>query len=265
MAKILDKSVQTYRKCGKVGEEQKSMRMYNIKRIVILVSVAVVAIILIMFFAVFRFKNIQIDGNIEYSVEEVEELIFEKGYDRTVGYFMIKHWLGRDKEVPFIETYDVEVVSLSTIKITVYEKSIIGYLEYMGNNMYFDKDGIIVESCDKIIEGVPAVTGFSYNYIVLHEKLPVEDEKVFSRILDITQMIKKYEMAVSKIYLSKENEVSLHIGDVKVELGNDELLGEKMSVLNDIIPGLKDKKGTLEMSEYNADGNYTLKNNKNKN
>ena len=48
--------------------------------------------------------------------------------------------------------------------ITVYEKAVIGYIRYMGCNMYFDKDGIVVESSTETFEKVPEIIGLKFKF-----------------------------------------------------------------------------------------------------
>ena len=43
------------------------------------------------------------------------------------------------------------------MNVTIYEKAVVGYINYMGCNMYFDKDGIVVESSSKLYSGVPQI------------------------------------------------------------------------------------------------------------
>ena len=48
------------------------------------------------------------------------------------------------------------------MEIIIYEKSIVGYVSYMSSYMYFDKDGIVVESSSSQLDGVPWVTGLDF-------------------------------------------------------------------------------------------------------
>lgn len=52
------------------------------------------------------------------------------------------------------------------MNVAVYEKAIVGYISYMGCNMYFDKDGIVVESSSENYEDVPQITGLDFKSIV---------------------------------------------------------------------------------------------------
>lgn len=191
-------------------------------------------------------------GSKRYSAEEIEKFFFKSGSDKNPVVFIINQKFGDKMEIPFVETYDMEILSLTDYKITIYDKSVVGYVEYMGSNMYLDKDGIVVESSTKILEDVPLISGIDYDYIVLHQKLPVENPEIFTVLLDVTQQIEKHNINTEKINISKELEIEISIGNVIVQLGLDENLNEKMQDLADIIPNLLDVSGILNMKEYNV-------------
>lgn len=112
--------------------------------------------------------------------------------------------------------------------ITVYEKAVIGYIRYMGCNMYFDKDGIVVESSTETFEKVPEIIGLKFNSIVLDSKLEVGDDEVFRHILDLTQSFDKYNLDVSKVYFDSSDNVILYIDEVKVYLGKSDDYTDKL-------------------------------------
>lgn len=45
-----------------------------------------------------------------------------------------------------MDVMNVSILAPDTIKITVYEKALAGYVKYLDTYMYFDKDGYVVES-----------------------------------------------------------------------------------------------------------------------
>ena len=96
---------------------------------------------------------------------------------------------GRHKSIPFVQDYKLVFRSPSDVEVIVYEKSVVGYVSYMNSRMYFDKDGIIVESTSETLPGVPKIAGLSFGHIVLHQPLPVEDISVFNEILNLTQVL----------------------------------------------------------------------------
>ena len=126
--------------------------------------------------------------------------------------------------------------------------------------MYFDKDGIVVESSSKILENVRLITGINFDYIILHQKLPVENQQIFTILLEITQLIEKYQINTDKIYISTDFEISLTLDKVTVELGKSDDLAEKVKELKDLIPSLINEKGVLDMKQYNyGNSGYTFK------
>ena len=204
--------------------------------------------------------TVKFSGSEKYTDKELADYLFptEKSANPFVFWWTDK--FGEHVEIPFIEAYDVELNGLKEFEVTFYEKSLVGYIEYMGSYKYFDKDGIVVESSSRLIDDVPFVTGIDVDYIVLHSKLPVEDERVFDLLLDLTQLLVKYDIDVEKINISKELEIKLYLGSVRVELGTDKDLSEKIMDLRDIIPNLGDASGVLDMKVLDVHGNgYTLK------
>lgn len=231
-------------------------------KIIIFVMAIVVLILVIAVLAIQRIDkdDIVIEGNEKYTKEEMIEYIFNDEWDRNPFVLYYNTKFGKIKEIPFVDTYEVEITSLDSVKITVYEKKIIGYVSYMGTNMYFDKDGVVVESSLKCLEGIPPVTGLEFENIVLNEKLPVEDEDVFNVVLDTTQSLQKYKINADKIYISEDTEVTLYIGEIEVLLGKDSDMNDKIRSLNDMLPNIEGMSGTLDIREYNDNNTgYTFK------
>ena len=205
-------------------------------------------------------KDIIIEGNEKYTDEEMMEFIFKSDWDKNPFVLYYKTRFKTQKIIPFVDEYDVKITSMNSVNITVYEKKIIGYVTYMGNNMYFDKDGTVVESSTEIIEGIPRITGLNFDSIILYETLQVGDADVFNLILDTTQILQKYNIGVERIYISDNKQVTLYIGDIKVELGTNQDMNDKIRSLNDMLPNLQGQSGTLDIREHNENNEgYTFK------
>ena len=197
--------------------------------------------------------HIYVNGNTHYTNEEIIDMVINDKLSNNSLFLSLKY---RDKSienVPFVEKMDVDIISPDTIRINVYEKSIAGFISYLGHYMYFDRDGIVVESSLEPSDNVPQVLGLDFNYVVLYEKLPVENDKVFSEILDITQLLDKYELNADKIFFDKEYNVYLHFGGVEVSLGTSNFIDEKIIQLQYILPNLEGKSGILEMKDFVED------------
>ncbi len=120
----------------------------------------------------------------------------------------------------------------------------------MSSYMYFDKDGIIVESANEALPGVPLVTGLKFGQIVLYQKLPLEKEETFQQILNLTQVLSVFELKVDRIQYGSYGDITLYLKEIEVLLGNGGNLNDKISELNDMLPQLEGRKGVLHLEDY---------------
>lgn len=198
----------------------------------------------------YNITTIYVEGNVHYTNEEVISMVMDGNFANNSLLLSLRY---RDKSisgVPFVEKMDVSVLDSHTVKIDVYEKSLAGYVEYLERYMYFDRNGIIVESSDEKTPGIPQVTGLSYDHVVLHEPLPVENTDIFQEILNITQLVNKYNLSVDRIYFGTGGAVTLYFENVKASLGTGINIEDKIMKLQYMIPELSGKKGTIRMENY---------------
>ena len=226
-------------------KEEKNKKKYLVLGILLALLIA------LGFLATLKIDTVIYEGNERLTVEELDEYFQVSGIKSNPIIYMINTWLDDKMEIPFVEEYEIELKSLHSIKVTIYEKSIVGYIDYMGTYMYFDKDGIVVESSLSKYEDVPQITGVKFDDIVLHEEIPVESKKIFSIILDVTQLVEKHNISVGRINISDDMSVTLYVKNFRVAMGNAGGYGEKMAALADIIPSMVDIPGELNMREYN--------------
>ncbi len=200
----------------------------------------------------FTIDTIIVEGNVHYSNEEIQEMVMGGKLGHNSIYLSMKYRNRQIEDVPFVETMDVNILSPNSIKITVYEKSMAGFVEYMGQYFYFDKDGTVVESSAVKTMGVPQIKGLTFDHIILLEKLPVEDENIFKHILDISQLLEKYGISAEQIYFDKNYDITLYFGQCRIKLGNTDYIDEKIMKLKTILPNIEDKKGILRMENYTS-------------
>jgi len=220
------------------------------KLVIVILLVVLLSAAAIIINSVFSVKKVTITGNEHYTEEEIEKMVFENRYCYNSIYLYWKYNYKKDYSIPFIDTIDIEMRAENEVKVNVYEKSMVGYIEYLGSYMYFDKDGIIVESSSEKVEGIPLITGLKFDHIILYNPLVVEDESVFNTIVSLTQLLAKYEIAPDKIYFNSSYEMTLYFGEAKVYLGKDNETEEKIIRLRSILPDLEDLSGVLHMEDY---------------
>ena len=201
-------------------------------------------------YKVFEAETIEFVGSVHYSDDELKKYIFGRRYVNVLYYKMFGK---KDNKIPFIQKYDVETDWPDKLYVTIYEKAIVGYVKYMGCNMYFDKDGIVVESSTDVYENVPEIDGLKFDSIVINNKLDVGNSEIYNTILDLTQSFDKYDINVDKVYFDSSYNITLYMGDVKVSLGNSKDFTDRLFELKQLSARFGTLKGTLYLDEYNGD------------
>lgn len=198
---------------------------------------------------IFHVDQVDVTGNSYYTEEKIVELVM--GEHRNSLYLVFQYDYLDGKEIPFVDSVEVSMVSPGHIKIRVYEKTMIGYVEYMGSNLYFDKDGTVVESSNEVLEGIPCIKGLKFDTLTLYQPLNVANTDVFEMLLSMTQMMKKYELAPDAITLKNDStEIVLTFDNVRINLGTGDHMDEKAARIGTLLPDLADKSGVLHMEEY---------------
>ncbi len=221
---------------------------------ILLVLIVLVTSVLTVIRYKYSVTTVEVTGNEHYTDQEIIDLVMKGKYGHNSVYLYLKYHNKEVESIPFIQQTDIELVSPTEVKITVYEKAVAGYVEYLGHYLYFDKDGIVVESSNRQMEGIPFVTGLHFDHIVLHEKLPVEDETVFRLILNITQLLTKYSITTDRIYFDSADHITLYFGQVRIYLGTSDHLDEKINKLQYLLPKLEGFSGVLHMENYTGEG-----------
>lgn len=240
------------------GGRKEKLRFSKSKRMVILSVTLLLLLFVLVGGYVYIIQNytvttVYVEGNVHYTNEEIIEMVMGGGLGNNSLFLSMKYKDKGMEDIPFIQTMDVEIEAKDTIRIIVYEKALAGYVSYLGRYVYFDKDGIVVETSTEETEGIPQVTGLSFDHVILHEPLPVEKTDVFDEILNITQQLERYSMSADRIYFDPSYQVTLMFGEAKVALGDDRYIDEKIMKLQYILPDLLGKEGTLNMREYSED------------
>ncbi|MFR4578466.1 MAG: hypothetical protein ACLT76_01280 [Clostridium fessum] len=98
--------------------------------------------------------------NRQYTAEQMS-VIFDSRLSWNPVFCYLQYRFRPHKSIPFVQDYKLVFRSPSDVEVIVYEKSVVGYVSYMNSRMYFDKDGIIVESTSETLPGVLKIAGLS--------------------------------------------------------------------------------------------------------
>lgn len=206
--------------------------------------------------AMARIKNFTVIGNTRYTSEEIVDLVFSDAWDTNSFYCFCKDRVKEHKQIPFIQRYDITWDGPTSVTVTIYEKNVVGYVEYMSSHMYFDKDGIVVESTREKLEGIPLITGLSFGSIVLYKELPVENPQVFRDILNLTGALNENAISCDKITYDNLLNATLYIGDLEIIMGGSANMEMKVFTLRDILPKIQGLKGELNLSSYSESSDH---------
>ncbi|SFA80108.1 cell division protein FtsQ [Acetitomaculum ruminis DSM 5522] len=230
------------------------MKTGNKKTIVFLaVIVLSLTVLVLSALLIFNVKKVTIKGNERYSKEEIKELLLKNIPLENTIFVWYKYKIAKNINIPFMDAVEMNIISPSEIEFTVYEKKVLGYVECLGVKMYFDTDGIVVESTTASKDIAPKISGLVFDHVLMDEKIPVEDEDVFNCILDVTKMLDKYKLSPDKIDFKSLSNIKLKFKDAVVYLGADKYLKEKCSNLSAIVQEISSKSGILHMENF--DGN----------
>lgn len=230
-----------------------------ISLIVVLVILIIICVAILVVREKFTVSVVDVSGNDHYTINEIKDIVMEGPYGNNSIYLYLKYNNKSIDDIPFIEKMDVKIISPTHVRIDVYEKAVAGYIEYLGHYIFFDREGIAVESSTTEISGIPFVTGLDFDHVVLHEKLPAKNEAIFSKILSITQLLTKYDIPTDKIYFDNNENITLYYGDVRIYIGTDKFIDEKINELSLLLPKLNGYSGVLHMENYKGEGgSFTL-------
>ena len=227
-------------------------KSYKILAAALLLAAALTALLSV------SIRQVTVSGNSRYSDQEMVDLVFQKRTDWYTLVCYLKNRFGSHPQVPFVEDYQLVFHSPFHVEIIVHEKSVVGCVSYMSSYMYFDKDGIVVESTSQPLEGIPCVEGLEFGSIVLHQPLPVESQTVFEDILNLTQVLEVYGIRADRIRYNSRGEATLFIQELEVFLGDDADTAGKVAELSDMMPQLEGKKGTLYLDSYDPVNRQTM-------
>lgn len=234
-----------------IKEKRRKQRLLKKVLIGILIFLILLAIAFLLVINLFVVKNVKVEGNELYEEQLITETVLNDEYSWNSLYVLLKYTFIDTKKVPFIDEMEVRLADPQTLVIKVYEKGMMGYLyiDTIGENAYFDKDGFVVETSTRIIEKVPKVDGIICDEVVLYEKLPINN-KSLREMLTLTQALKREGLDPDGIHFGLEESPVLYYGSTEVWLGSIELLTQKVTRLKEILPSLNGIPGALHMESW---------------
>ena len=200
---------------------------YNVTKFIVpLVLVLIVGILIFAFIEGFKVKTVTVEGSSHYTTDEITNYVLDSKLCMNTVFLNLKYKRKPIKDIPFVERIDVKIVDRNSVKITVFEKYVAGCIANLGNYMYFDNDGTIVEVSKIKTENVPVVTGLSFDHFNLYEPLPIGsdmDEKFNALTLILPELKGQKGVLHMENYTEANSNVVFNIDDEEESLLVDEV------------------------------------------
>ena len=208
-----------------------------------------------------RVTEVSVSGDQYFTADEITSQIFRGGIKDSPLVIFVRQLTGMKPKVRFLDSYRIRLTGLTSAEVTVREKTFMGYVQFLGSNMYFDRDGVILKSTRETYEGYPEVRGLDFDSAVLGQKLPVTRESLLLEVLQISQYLaaEKLEWGDEPVVLSSlvdtivfdtAESISCRVDDIQIILGPGTNLEGKLHEMSDILPSLQGKSGTLHLESY---------------
>lgn len=208
---------------------------------------AVVLAGIIFFFTYFRVENVEVMGSSHYSETEIREMILRGPLASNSVLAPVLYSSDDTGDLAFVEGFSVRQVNRNTICISVKEKQPVGCIPYLDSYVYFDRNGVFIESSKERDETVPYFDGIQVNYVIKDEKLPIKGTTVLNTAVALATIFQKNQVIPDHIQFDENYQISLLYGNITVMLGKDRYLEDKMSRVIAILPLITGESGILHV------------------
>ena len=226
----------------------------------ILIGIGVLALVILFCYFWFHIDNVKVSGTEIYSSQDIEKSVFSRKFSDNQLVFRVYQKIFGINKLPLVEEIEVKYKSHDTVELVVYDKTLSGCIKYMGQFVYFDKDGIVMQSMSEHREGVPIVTGIKFGDFTVGEKFKVDDDSLFDAIMNVSQLVNHYGISVKRIHINNR-EITLYSGNIQVFLGKRLKYDEQLAALSSVLETTTSEKlsGTIDKSKYEPGDKIILK------
>ena len=276
-----------------MGEKKKRKGKKRRRRLarLLLLCAGILVLLVLLFFVIFQTKNIEVTGSNRYTEDEIRQLV-EQQEPLSFNTVLLTFFPVRAdfSGVPFLEDISYELISPTTVRAVVDEKTAVGYVEVDGQKAYFDGDGIVLECIPQEeetqgqaqaegtqeeaesldtqplteedqtetatqeynpnLEDIPRIEGLNVVSASVGEQLSVSDTAIFETLDALTRLLDRFELWPEQVNISEEMELTLiYEGNIRILLGGEEYLEEKITKLSGILPQLEGLSGELHLED----------------
>ena len=213
-------------------------------------AIVIIGAILFVLFAC-GLKNVVVEGSYIYSDEEIKEYVIDGKYSNNTVYEVIHNFIKPKKDIPFIDNVKVTMTGLNTVKITVTERTPIGYVE-TDCARYFDEDGKITDISDRILDNSTKWNDIEPTGTEIGDTI-YNDEAYLNAFLETVKELKANNIFVNSITVDDNHNIYGYKDNIKINFGLKNDMDEKCKRLAIILPQLENQAGTLHLENFSLE------------
>ena len=229
------------------------MSRRKLYRIIIEAVAGILLIFVLVFFLGFRVTSVQVEGNSFYTDDQIKNMVLDAPIANNSVLAGFINTEKSTKDETMIDSITISRVNRNTLLLQVKEKQMIGYIEFQGQCVNFDRQGIIQIITEEPLENVPQIEGIDVKEAVQGERLTGINTRKLNTILSVGKMLEKMEEKPDRLAFNDLNQLVMYYGDIEVRLGDDENMDEKINRLVGILPQLEDMSGILHLENTTED------------
>ena len=221
------------------------------QKVVIGCVLGLVVVIGILLSPVFALKSVAAEGANHYTAEQLCAMIGLNEGDNILFFGKGKAAQVLEQD-PYIADAKLSMRVPDTIIIEVKERKVRGYVPYMGSYLYIDEAGRVLDVQEACHEALPVVKGLAFGSFTLGEVIPVENPEALDVVLQISQMMEKYELLDIVVEIDVSNPKSIHayVNQVQIIFGDMENGDTKIRYMAEVMKTIPEEdRGTLDLSE----------------
>lgn len=215
--------------------------------VTLLILGAFIALVSIM-----KIQHVAIEGNTFYSDQQILTIV---GIDEQTSVIQVQFDKIMDlSDYPYLNAIEIEYTSLTSIKIMVKEKEIIGYIPYaVSGYVSIDKEGYALEYVEIPDADLMVIEGIKIDQFTLGEIVELEDD-VMKAFLMFSRGNQQYGIDINRIVVENEdlNHIVFYIDDITILFGSMNQFNEKMQKIQDVLPIIREQDMHLFDVEHNT-------------
>lgn len=210
---------------------------------------------------VFKIDNVIVTGNERVSENLIRDNFINGPLGDNMLVLKMKDKFKTFDEMPAIRDYDLIYEGNDQVTIQVYEKALVAGFDYMGEYIYFDKDGLVLETTTEKLDKIPLIEGVAFTNFAMNQTINVENSDQIGMILDVSELVDHYNISVKKIKFNENYELTLVTKGISVYFGKQKLYDEQFAAIADVLKTARKNKlkGTIDMRNYKRGDRIILK------